>query len=239
MRRTFMTMTAISSLLLLAACQPVTNGAADDVRVVTVSGEGEVSVTPEIATVRFGIEARDRELSRAQARAGEVVGAVLDLAESLDIPGSRVQSTQVHVRPEFEWNDGRQSFRGYLVQRDITVELRDLEKLGPLLERAMAAGVNTVSPPELGVKNPRELHREALQRAAADAKANAQALAKTLGAALGPVQRIHAIESAPPVPLAEARMMRMSAADSGAAEQTYETGRITVRASVQAAFELE
>lgn len=238
MRQVFMTMIAVSAPLLLAACQPVTNDAGDDARVVTVSGEGEVSVAPEIATVHLGIEARDRELSHAQAKAGEVVGAVLELVESLGIPGSQVQSTQLNVRPEFEWNDGRQAFRGYLVQRDITVELEKLDRLGPLLERAMATGVNSVSPPELGVKNPRELHREALQRAAADAKASALALAETLGATLGAVHAIRAIQDAPPMPLGEARMMRMSA-DSGAAEQTYETGRILVRARVQAEFELE
>src|SRR5690606_38480261 len=124
-------------------CQPVQT--TEIPRTVTVTGEGEISVAPEIATVHLAIEARDRELNAAQSQAGKVVDAVLELADSLEIPREQVQSTQLHVQPEYNWNDGRQEFRGYLVQREVRVELDDLAKLGPLLERAMSAGVNSVS----------------------------------------------------------------------------------------------
>ncbi len=223
---------AFPLVFFLAACQPVP--APDAARIVTVSGEGEISVAPEIATVHLAVEARDRDLAAAQAQAGKVVDAVLELTDSLEIPREQVQSTQLRVQPEYDWNEGRQEFRGYLVQRDVQVELEDLAKLGPLLERAMSAGVNNVSPPELGVKDPRKLHREVLQLAAADARANAEALARTLDAALGEVRRVTAIAGGgqPPVP-----MMRMAKAESDAA-QDYTAGRITVRAEVQAEFEL-
>lgn len=221
------------TLFFLAACQPIPT--VDDSRTVTVSGEGEISVAPEIATVHLAVEARDRDLAAAQSQAGKVVDAVLELADSLEIPRVQVQSTQLRVHPEYNWNEGRQEFRGYLVQRDVRIEIEDLAKLGPLLERAMAAGVNNVSPPQLAVKDPRELHRKVLQRAAADAKANAEALAQTLETTLGEVRRVSAVESRPPVPMAEMRMM--ATADSSA-EQTYQAGRITVRARVQAEFEL-
>lgn len=225
---------AFPLVFFLAACQPVP--APDAARIVTVSGEGEISVAPEIATVHLAVEARDRDLAAAQAQAGKVVDAVLELTDSLEIPREQVQSTQLRVQPEYNWNDGRQEFRGYLVQRDVQVELEDLAKLGPLLERAMSAGVNSVSPPQLAVKDPRKLHREVLQLAAADAKANAEALARSLDAKVGAARRVSAVESGPPMPMAEARM-RMSAADASA-EQSYEAGRITVRAVVQAEFEL-
>lgn len=236
MRRYFQTFPFLLALLFLAACQPVSM--TETLRTVTVSGEGEISVAPEIATVHFAVEARDRDLAAAQAQASKVVDAVLELTDSLKIPREQVSSTQLRVHPEYDWNEGRQVFRGYLVQRDVQVELEDLAKLGPLLERAMAAGVNNVSPPQLDVKDPRKLHREVLQLAAADAKANAEALAETLEATLGDVQRVNAVEGRPPTPVMEPRMMRMNAADSAGAEQTYETGRITMRATVQAEFEL-
>ncbi|HEX7047326.1 MAG TPA: SIMPL domain-containing protein [Gammaproteobacteria bacterium] len=235
MQRRFFALSALFALLFLAACQPVPM--TETLRTVAVSGEGEISVAPEIATVHLAVEARDRDLAAAQAQAGKVVDAVLELTDSLKIPRKQVSSTQLRVHPEYDWNEGRQVFRGYLVQRDIQVELQDLAKLGPLLERAMAAGVNNVSPPELNVEDPRKLHREVLQLAAADAKANAEALAETLDATLGDVQRVNAVEDAPPRPLME-RMMPMSAADSASAEQTYQTGQITMRVTVQAEFEL-
>lgn len=218
----------------LSACQPAPQ--ADAPRTIAVTGEGEMSVAPEIATVRLSIEARDKELQRAQARAGEVVNAVLELTRSLNISDEQVQSTQLHVQPEYDWRDGQQEFRGYLVQREVRVELEDLAKLGPLVERAMNAGVNSIAPPELDVRDPRALHRNVLQLAAADARANAAALAETLETKLGKVHRLSAVDAGSPQPKMEMQMMR--AADQGGGEETYSAGRITVRASVQAEFEL-
>lgn len=234
MRREIPAFFLLLILFTLTACQPAPQ--ADAPRTIAVTGEGEISVAPEIATVRLSIEARDKELQRAQARAGEVVQAVLELTRSLNISDEQIQSTQLHVQPEYDWREGRQEFRGYLVQREVRVELEDLAVLGPLVERAMNAGVNSISPPELNVRDPRALHREVLQVAAADARANAAALASTLETKLGKVHRVSTVGGNLPQPKMEMQMMR--AADQGGSEETYSTGRITVRASVQAEFEL-
>ena len=234
MRQFFSTISVMPLLLILAACQPAPEATAP--RTVVVNGTAELSVPPEIATVRLAIEARAREVAAAQSQAGKVVNDVLTLVESLGIPAEQVQSTRVTVHPEYDWRDGQQTFRGYLVQREVHVELEDLAKIGPLVERALQAGVNNVSPPELAVRDPRRLHREALQQAAADARANAEALAATLDVKLGTVRHIDALESAPPQPKMEMQMMR--AADASGNEGTYETGRINVSASVRATFEV-
>lgn len=220
----------------LAACQPAPG--TESSRTVSVSGEGDLVVQPEIAIIRLSVQARERELDAAREKAANVVNAVLALADSLNIPRQQVQSSQLRVQPEFDWNEGRQTLRGYLVHRDVHIELEDLAQLGPLVERAVRTGVNDISEPELRVKDPRKLHREALELAARDARANAEVLAETLGARLGSVKRIHAIEQeSPPVrPMME--MQRMRAADSSRGEQSYESGRITVQATVKAEFEL-
>lgn len=233
MRRQMLSLFLLPVLFTLAACQPAPQ--AENLRSVTVTGDGELSVAPEIATVRLGIEARDKNLQQAQARAGDVVAAVLELARALDIPENQVQSTQVRVMPEFDWHEGKQEFRGYLVQREVRVELEEMANLGPLVERAMRAGVNTISPPELSVKDSRALRREVLKLAAADARANADALAMTLDAELGKIRRISSLEDGGVQPKLEMQMMR--AADQRG-EDSYSAGRITVRASVQAEFEL-
>jgi len=222
-------------LLMLSACQPAP--VSEPRRLVSVSGEGEISVAPEIATVRLAIDARNRDLAAAQQKAGETVAAVLALVDEIGIPREAVQSTQLHVQPEYDWHEGEQRFRGYLVHREIRVELEDLSKLGPLLERALSAGVNNVGAPELDVKDARKLHREVLRLAAADARANAEALAETLDATLGEARRISAVESGPPVPMARMEQ-HFLAADAKSAEDSYESGRIVVRANVQAEFEL-
>lgn len=235
MRRSPLLLSALFVPVFLVACQP---GPDAEPHSVTVSGEGEISVAPEIATVRMAVEARAPDLAAAQQQAAEVVDTVLKLTEELGIKGEDVQTTQLHVQPEFDWNEGRQTLRGYLVQRNVRVELEDLAKLGPLLERAMRAGVNNIGAPELSVKDPRKLHREVLALAAADAKANARALADTLDASLGKVRHVNALEGHDFMQPKMEMRMAAAAVDARSAEDDYTAGRITVRAMVQAEFEL-
>lgn len=221
--------------LLLAACQPAPETTGK--RAVTVSGEAELTVAPELASVRLSIQARDRDLGAAQEQAARTVTAVLEIADSLEIPRSQLQSSQLRVQPEFDWRDGQQALRGYLVHRDIRIELTALDMLGALVERAMRAGVNDISPPELRVRDPRQVHREVLRLAAEDARANAEILAEALDARLGKVNSINAVEqNEAPVRPMELQVMRSDA--NAGAEESYEAGRITVRARIRAEFEL-
>ena len=114
------------------------------------------------------------------------------------------------MQPDYRWNQVKeqQELIGYIAQRTIEVELRDLDKLGELIEGAVKAGVNQLQPPILDSSKRRDAHREALSLAAADARANAATLAAALGAKLGKVVTINAVEGGPPMPQP---MMRMQA----------------------------
>ena len=116
------------------------------------------------------------------------------------------------------------------------MELRDLEKLGPLLEDAGRIGINRVSPPMLDSTERRESHRKALARAFADAEANAEALADAAGADLGDALSISTSSSRPPVqPVMRAAAMEM--ADDNSA--SYNPGELTIRARVSVQFLLD
>ena len=124
-----------------------------------------------------------------------------------------------------------------MVSRQVQVELRDLEKLGALLERAVDAGVNQVNDPLLDSSRRKEIEREALVRAVQDAKANAETLARAAGATLGPVRTLNGSASAPPVPMYRQRVAMASDA-AMAPEATYQAGEMKFNASVNAEYDL-
>ena len=215
-------------------------GAADPPdRVVTVSGTGEVQTVPDRALIIVGAEARNPDLQTAQQEVNRVVERFLALCDELRIPRQQVQSSAANVQAEFDWNNETHQRRmlGYYVSRQLQVDLRELDRLGPLMERAVTAGVSQVSPPQLGTSRAEALRREALTKAADDARLNADALAKTLGARIGKVRRIASSDVGlqPPPPPVERAMAMMK--DGGGAE-TYETGQIKVNAQVTAEFDL-
>ncbi len=221
-------------LLLASACT-----VADDVtRTISVTGTGRASAAPDRATVNMSIESRAKELATAQAGAAKVTAAVLSLTDELDIERSKVDTTGATVRPDYRWNreTERQELRGYIAARQMNVRVDDLDSLGKLIEGAVAAGVNQVSPPQLDSSKREAMHREALAKAATAARANAKVLAETLGAKLGDPVSISDGSVAPRPPVPQARMAAAAMESDSAA--TYNASDLTFFATVAVVFEL-
>jgi len=207
-------------------------------RTVNVSGMAEVSAEPDIARVALGVESRKPSMEVARAEVAAAVDRVLALARDLKIDPKYVNATRVQIQPEYRWNenDRERVLLGYLVSRQVEIELRDLDKLGSLLERAVDAGVNQVGDPMLDSSRRKELEREAMTKALEDARLNAEALARAAGAKLGPARTLSASGGTPPVPMYRAKLMQ---ADMAAApEATYQTGEMKFSASVNAEYDL-
>jgi uncharacterized protein len=207
-------------------------------RTVSVSGAGEVAAEPDLAHVTLGVEARRPTMAEARAEVSAAVERVLALTRSLGIDPKHVNSTRLQIQPEYSWNDRdrKRILLGYLVNRQVQVELRDLDQLGPLLERAVDAGVNQVGDPALDSSRRKELEREALVKAVQDARLNAETLARAAGVTLGPVRMLNGSSSPPMVPMYR---QRVAMADAAApAEATYQPGEMKFTASVNAEYDL-
>jgi len=225
----------LPSLLLLAS---VCTMADDTARTVSVTGSGLVSAVPDRATVQMSIISRAKELDTAQSGAAKVTAAVLSLTDKLDIKRNKVDTTGATVRPDYRWNreTEQQELRGYIAERQMIVKVDDLDSLGKLVEGAVSAGVNQVSPPQLDSSRRKAMRREALALAAKDARANAEVLVETLGAKLGDPISV-SDGSAPPQPPVPLRRMAATAMESDSSA-TYNAGDLTFNATVNVVFEL-
>jgi len=209
-----------------------------ELRTITVQGSGSSRIAPDRASVQMSIVARSASVSAAQEAAAAVAAKVLEMAGDLGIDRERIDTTGSSVRPDYRWNREReeQELRGYVVQRQMRVDLRDLAKLGALIEGAVEAGVNQVSPPQLDSSKRRDAYREALDGAAKDAQSNAAQLAKSLGTKLGDVLQITTVsQPAPPMPMV--RMAMAESVESSAAE-SYNAANLNFEATITAVFEL-
>ena len=227
-------------LCLLFLLSMGTNVMADEpTRSITVSGTGFAEIEPDRATLRMSIVAREPTLGAAQKAAADVAKKVLKMTDSMDIDRDQVDTTGASVRPDYRWNREKeeQELRGYIAERQIAVNIEDLEKLGAVVEGAVGAGVNQVSPPQLDSSKRKETYRRALQAAAEDAQANASQLAVALGARLGQVITISSGANAPQPPVPHPVGARMMTAESDAAE-TYNAADLSFNASVTVVFEL-
>jgi len=226
--------------VLSAACVSLPAFAADEARprTVNVSGAGEVAAEPDLARVTLGVESRRPTMAEARSEVAATVERVLALCKDLGISSKQVNATRVQIQPEYSWNekDRKRLLLGYFVSRQVQVELRDLELLGPLLERAVDAGVNQVNDPLLDSSRRTELEREALVKAVQDARLNAETLAGAAGATLGPVRTLNGSAAPPMAPMYRQRVAMADAAM--APEASYQAGEMKFTASVNAEYDL-
>jgi uncharacterized protein YggE len=212
----------------------------EQIRTVTVSGTGFAEIEPDRATLQMSIIAKEPTVAAAQAQSANVTDKVLKMTDRMKIKRDQVDTTGASVRPDYRWNREKeeQELRGYIATRQITVVIKDLDKLGAVVEAAVEAGVNQVSPPQLDSSKRKDVEREALRVAAEDARKNAEVLAKSLDAVLGQVISIDARSNEPRPPVRYAANMRAMAAESDAAE-TYNAADLTFDAAVTVVFELK
>ena len=213
--------------------------AVEQVRTITVNGTGAAEIKPDRATLQMSIVAREATLTAAQKAAADVTAKVLNMTDRMDINRDQVDTTGASVRPDYRWNRDKeeQELRGYIAERQISVVIKDLEKLGAIVEGAVGAGVNQVSPPHLDSSKRKQTYRNALRAAADDAQENASQLANALGAKLGEVISINSGSNAQRPPMPYAANVRAMAAESDAGE-SYNAADLSFNATVTVVFEL-
>jgi len=209
-----------------------------ETRTLTVSGSGEVHATPDRATVTLGIQAREPTLESARATANRVVTTLLKSARDLGIADAQIRSTRLGVSPEYNYNDAKHGHPvvAYTVQRQVIIDLRDIDRLGELLERGISAGANLAGEPVLDSSHRADLEREALAKAVADARANAQVLAGALEASVGAPRSVSTGNPEAGRPFVQPMAMLRAAA--APAPETYQSGELSFTSSVTVTFDL-
>ena len=231
---------AVLMVASMLAAAGMATAAEAPLRLVSVTGSGEVKAQPDMAYVTLGVEARRPTLAEARTEVNATVERLLALTRELKIEPKFVDSTRLQVQPDYRWDEksSSQVLLGYVVSRQVDVELHDLDRLGTLLERSVSAGVNQVGGARLDSSRRKELERAALTQAVDDARLNADALARAAGAKLGPVQSLSTTGTMP-VPMYAERAMSVAAAPmADAAEKSYQSSEMKFTASVSAQFEL-
>ena len=236
-----MTLRALLILGLTLGISLMANAETENLRLITVSGKGEVNVNPDRATLTLGVESRSPVLDKARDEVNATTNRFLKFAKDLGIKDKHISTTGANIRPEYNWDNksGERNLIGYFVSRSLVVDLRDLDKLGQLVEGAVDLGVNQVSDPALGLADQSGAEKEALKLAAEDARRNANVLAKTLGVKVGQVRSITATDMgyAPPRPTGGVRMMRAEAAQADGAA-SYSAGQVQFSTRVNAQFDI-
>lgn len=206
-----------------------------------VTGEGEATVAPDIAILTLSVM-REAKTARAALDANnDAMAAVITAMKAAGIEDRDLQTAGIQISPRYNYNskpDGSQNAElvAYQVTNTLSVRIRDIDKTGELLDKAVTLGVNEGGGIVFTNADPAAVVTEARKKAVADAMAKARTLAEAAGTSVGKVIEISE-QSAPPRPI---RMAAKSFdAMPEAASAPVQAGENAYRVQVNVTFELK
>jgi uncharacterized protein YggE len=184
-----------------------------DAGTIVVSGTGRVSVVPDVADIRLGVAVTKPKVDAARAEAATTMDAILAALDAAGVARRDVRTTLLSIQPRFEYREGKPpKLTGYELTNLVEATIRDLGKLGDVVDGALGAGATNMDGPTFRVADPAPAEREARQRAMADARSRADVLAGAGGLAIEGVSDI--VEGGampPPSPFVKADRMMLAA----------------------------
>jgi uncharacterized protein YggE len=207
-------------------------------RWIEVSGEGGVSAAPDFARVTLGVTTTAKDAREAMAANAKSANALVQFIKSQDVAPADIQTSSLSISPMFAQQPpaaqaNAPTITGYSVSDNVTVIVRDIPRLGALLDGAVAAGANAIYGIGFGENDPSALLDKARPLAVADARRKAEIYAAAGGAKIGRLMELTEEAGVRPVAFAARAYVQGAAAPT-----PIEAGEDKLKVTVTARFEL-
>ena len=158
----------------------------------SVTGEGKVTVVPDLAVLNLGMSTKKNTVKLAQAEANTVINGLTKAIKELGVKDADIKTTNYSVYPDYDYTSGSNRIVGYNVNISLSVTVRNIDSVNDILDKVATLGANSVGGIQFTVADDKlkELNREARLKAISDAKEKAEELAKLSGMTLGKIVNI-------------------------------------------------
>ncbi len=242
MKSAFAIMALAASSLPMAAIAQTNVTIAETAPVVTLNVTESVEGSPDIATVGTGVQTRAPTAQAAmQDNAAKTEKLIAALAKA-GIAKKDIQTSGINLSAQYDYNqrEGEPTgprFFGYEASNQLTVKLRDIKMVGPLLDAMVAAGATNINGPTFAIDNPAPMLVQARGAALKSAKAQADFYAQAAGYRSARLLSIAESNSGgqPPMPMLQSARFKADAAPTTPVEPGQVSASVTL--TVQYALE--
>ncbi len=191
--KTLIVSMVLLAALALSACGPVAATSAGTPRTLSVSGSGQISLTPDIAYIYVGVHTENPSASDAMAENNRRTQEMIDALKEAGVDEKDIRTTNFSIWPMDRYDPDTNLPTGqkvYSVDNTVYVTVRDLAKLGDLLDTLVTAGANTINSISFDVADKTAAIKQARAAAVKNGKEQAQELAGEAGVTLGEITSI-------------------------------------------------
>jgi len=158
----------------------------------TVSGEGRVYATPDIAVITLGVETKGNLVEDITNKNVSSMNSIIEKIKALGVEAKDIQTTQYSVTPQYNWTEKEGRIpNGYIISQNIEVKIRDFSKISSVLGVATTGGANVISGLQFTVDDREKFVSEAREKAIVVAKEKALSIAGQAGVRLGRIINIY------------------------------------------------
>lgn len=145
-----------------------------------INGVGAVKAEADTAIVYIGVITEDKSLEKAQKENAVKSNSVLDNLSKMGVDKKSISTFSYNITPQYDYIEGKQVFRGYKVTNIFLVTIKDLSKIGEIVDSSVLAGANYVENITFTISDPSKYYATALKLAVKDAIEKAQEIASTI-----------------------------------------------------------
>jgi len=229
---------AFGAATAMSASAQTTPYVATDGTLLSVSAESSAKRTPNIATVSTGVVTQAADANAAMRANAEQMAKVVAAIKAAGIAERDIQTSGINLNPQYRYQENQPpQITGYQANNNVNIVIRDISKVGKILDSLVATGANQINGPtfDLDDKDKDAAFDEARRGAIEKAQARAEMYAKTLGMK---VRRIVSVSEggrfAPPMPMMAMRMEKAGAA----ADTSVSPGENSLSMNLDVVFEL-
>jgi uncharacterized protein YggE len=156
-------------------------------RVLNVTGEGKVTAAPDIAYVNLGVTTEHKDAAAALSSNTSAMDKVISAIKAAGVAADDLQTTGYSIYPKYNYirETGESEIVGYTVNNSVRVTIRDISKVGKILDTASRNGANNSGGISFGLSDYDKHYNEALKKAVQSAKKKAEVLSSAVGISIG------------------------------------------------------
>jgi uncharacterized protein YggE len=232
---------ALASLLLAGTAFAQTAPVAapmtpSDGTLLSISAQAEARRVPDVATLSAGVVTQAADANAAMRANATQMDKVMAAIKAAGIAERDIRTSGISLNPQYKYVENQSpTITGYQASNTVDLKVRDVARLGKVLDALVASGANQVNGPNFEIDQPEPVYDQARRDALQKAQARAEMYAKALGLK---VRRIVSISEGggyrPPMPMP---MMAMARAKNES-DTSVAPGETTLTATLDVVFEL-
>lgn len=225
--------------VLLSACAPAaTNSFNPYPRQLNVSGQGKVYIVPDLAYIYIGVRVQTASLSDSLNQSNSKAADIKAQLKELSVAEQDIQTSAFNVYPQQNYDqNGQPTDIQYVVENTVNVTLRDLTKLGQVLDAVVRSGANSINGISFDVADRAAAEAQARDLALKDARARADEIAKASDVELGKLISVSVYNSSAPATVYEGKGGAMMSSTSG--EVPVAAGQLVITADANVSYEIK